>query len=207
MRERFEKIYEDVIGKLTNMLPSYLTYHSVAHTQYVLKMAEYLARREGFSDGDIFLVKIAALYHDLGFIDGMKNHEEKSCKMAKDELKDYHFSEEDILKICGMIMATKIPQKPQNLLEKVLADADLEYLSTQNFEKVSEMLLNELRHYNPELTREQWHVIQIKFMENHSYHTDFCKKYKESFKQQHILKLKGLDLKSLQNRQLTNSKK
>jgi uncharacterized protein len=205
MREKFEIIHEEVVETLANELPSYLTYHSVAHTKYVLKMAEYLACKEGCIDEEIFLLKIAALFHDIGFIDGMKNHEEKSCKIAEITLKRYDFKEEDILKICGMIMATKIPQNPQTKLERILADADLEYLSTQNFEPLGEMLLNELRHYNPNLTREQWHVIQIEFMEKHSYHTDFCKKYKESFKHQHILKLKGLDLKSIQNRQLTNS--
>ena len=97
-------------------------------------------------------------------------------------------------------MATKIPQNPQNLLEEILADADLEYLSTQNFEPVSEMLFLELKYFNPAFTREDWRMVQIDFLSKHAYHTDFCKRYKENFKQQHLLKLKGLDLKSLHHK-------
>ncbi|AWV96984.1 HD domain-containing protein [Arcticibacterium luteifluviistationis] len=200
MRAKFEAIYEEVIERLTNELPSYLTYHSVDHTKYVLKMAEYLAGREGCSDADILLVKVAALFHDIGFIDGMKNHEEKGCEIAKAYLIAYGFKEKDIEIICGMIMATKIPQNPQNLLEKILADADLEYLSTQNFEPVSELLYTELKHLNPNLMRDEWNRIQIDFLSKHHYHTDFCKRYKENFKQQHLLKLKGLDLKSVRQK-------
>ena len=48
--------------------------------------------------------------------------------MAKEELPKFGLSEKDIELICGMIMATKIPQNPKTKLEKIIADADLEYL-------------------------------------------------------------------------------
>jgi uncharacterized protein len=200
MKTVFEKVHKDVIKALTEGLPAYLTYHSVNHTIYVLKMAEYLSWREGLAEDDIYLVKIAALFHDIGFLEGRENHEEKGCVIAKKELGKYNLSTLDIDKICGMIMATKIPQKPKNHLEEILADADLEYLSTENFEPVSEMLFNEIKHYNPDFTREEWYNVQIDFMEKHHYHTDFCKKYKESFKKQHVMKLKGLDLKTIKSK-------
>lgn len=197
MKEVFDKISVRVFAELGEKLPTYLTYHSVEHTKYVLKMAEYLAKREGVNERETCLIKISALYHDFGFIDGRENHEEKSCQIARKELANSGLSIEDIDKICGMIMATQIPQKPQNLLEKILADADLEYLSTQSFEPVSELLYNELRYFKPSLTREEWNDIQIAFLKQHEYHTDFCKKYKESLKHQHLLKLQGLDFKSI----------
>ncbi|SOE21754.1 uncharacterized protein SAMN06298216_2212 [Spirosomataceae bacterium TFI 002] len=200
MKSLFDKVYDEVLDILTSELPQYLTYHSVNHTLYVLKMAEYLAWREGLPPEEIELIRLAAIFHDIGFIEGREDHEEKGCRIAREMLSKYEFSEEELEKICGMIMATKIPQKPKNLAERVLADADLEYLSTENFEPVSEMLFKELRHFNKDLSRSEWQEIQISFLENHAYHTDFCKKYKESFKHQHLLKLKGLDLKSIQSK-------
>lgn len=193
----FDKIYPVVMDILTRELPVYLSYHSVNHTSYVLKMAIYLAQKEGLTQSEIELVSIAALFHDIGFIKSRENHEEKGCEIAQKMLASYQVSDKDISKICGMIMATKIPQKPNNILEEVLADADLEYLSTQNFESVGELLFEELRHFNTKLSRQEWKEIQIEFLENHTYHTDFYKKNKENFKRQHLLKLKGLDLKSL----------
>lgn len=191
MTETFNKIRSNVIDTLTKKLPTYLTYHSVEHTKYVLKMAEYLAWRAGVSDHEVFLIKVAALYHDIGFIEGRENHEERGCKIARKDLPEYQISEEDIDTICGMIMATKIPQNPKNLLEEILADADLEYLSTQNFDPVSDMLFNEIRHYRPDFTLDEWNDVQIDFLTTHSYHTEFCIKYKENFKQQHLMKLRG----------------
>lgn len=190
MRAPFEQIYYDVIQNLGYNLPSYYTYHSVRHTIYVEKMAYYLARRMEMPEEDIYLIRVAAIYHDTGFLVQKDNHEEISCELAAGELMKYGLSAEDISKVTGMIRATKIPQHPRNVLEDILADADLEYLSTENFGRVNNLLLDELRHFNPELSQEEWDKIQISFLEKHSYHTAFYKKNKENFKQQHLRKLK-----------------
>ena len=200
METKFEDISRKALEVLSQKLPAYLTYHSIEHTKYVVKMAEYLAWREDMPDHDIFLSKVAALYHDIGFIKTRENHESIGCDIAREELPKEGIHPDDVTKICGMIMATKIPQNPQNLHEEILADADLEYLSAQNFEPVSEMLFKELKHFNPAFTRKDWRKVQIDFLSNHCYHTSFCKRYKESFKEQHLLKLKGLDLKSLKGK-------
>jgi uncharacterized protein len=189
MEEPFEKIYANTIEKLESELPDHLTYHSLDHILYVLKRAEYIANKEGIDKYNTFLIKVAALYHDMGFIISPENHEETSCELARNELPEYNLSKEDIEKICGMIMATKIPQNPQNDLEKVLADADLEYLSTKNFFPVSEKLFYELKHFNNDLNREKWNQIQIKFISNHSYHTNYCKHYKEFRKKRNLNQL------------------
>lgn len=73
------------------------------------------------------------------------------CKIATKELKTLDFSDKDIKAICGMIMATKIPQSPKNRLEVILADADLEYLSTSRFKIVSDKLFKELKAGNPKI--------------------------------------------------------
>ncbi|MGK0138910.1 MAG: hypothetical protein ACI9DJ_002366 [Algoriphagus sp.] len=200
MKTKFEDISRKVLEVLSQKLPVHLTYHSIEHTKYVVKMAEYLAWRENMGDHDKFLIKVAALYHDIGFIKSRENHESIGCEIACEELPKEGIEPDDITKKCGMIMATKIPQKPQNLREEILVDADLEYLSTQNFEPVSDMLFKELKHFNPAFTRKDWRSVQIGFLSKYSYRTSFCKMYKESFKEQHLLKLKGLDLRSLQGK-------
>jgi uncharacterized protein len=110
----------------------------------------------------------------------------KSCQLAKKELPQFNFSNKEINSICGMIMATKIPQQPHNILEKILADADLEYLSTKYFYPVSDKLFSELKHFNSKLTEEKWNDIQINFIGNHSYHTNYCKRYKEFRKKRNL---------------------
>ncbi|MEZ4803105.1 MAG: HD domain-containing protein [Gelidibacter sp.] len=190
MDTAYEKIYHHVIDTLTNQLPDYLTYHSVLHSLYVVEKVIYIGNKEHVSKSELRLLKIAALYHDIGFIKTNFEHEVNGCEMARKDLKTFNIPEKEIDIICGMIMATKIPQQPKNHLEAILADADLEYLGTKHFKKVSELLFEEMKHYNPKLTREDWNAIQVNFMEKHTYHTKFCRHYKEFRKEKNLKGLK-----------------
>lgn len=191
MHSSFKAIYKHVIQVLENQLPDYLTYHSVEHTRYVLDRVIYIASKEGVSKNDLFLLKVASLYHDMGFTKNHIDHEAIGCKIARNELPGFGLSDKEINLICGMIMATEIPQQPKTHLEEILADADLEYLGTRHFNVVSEYLYNEIKHFRPDLTRKEWNQIQVFFMENHQYHTKFCKRYKAFRKQKHIAELKN----------------
>ncbi len=110
--------------------------------------------------------------------------------MAVAELPQFDISPEEIRKICGMIMATKIPQEPSTLYEKILADADLEYLGTDSFYETSELLYRELLHKQPKLSRQQWNEIQVNFLSSHTYHTNYCKVHCEPIKAAHLEALK-----------------
>jgi len=167
-------------------LPSWLHYHSTEHTKYVLEQAIFIAEKEQVEKNDLYLLKIAALYHDTGFIFNRDEHEALSCKIAAEELKEYDLDTEEIEQICEMIMATKIPQKPTSFLANILADADLEYLGTDKFLSFSQDLYQELLHYTPDLTQEQWNEIQVKFISNHRYHTTYCKQNREPKKQKNL---------------------
>lgn len=185
----FEKVYQKMMSQLENSLPSWLYYHSPAHTRYVLKQAEYIAQKENVSEEDLLLLKVAAVYHDSGFLISPKNHEKLGCQIAGNDLEAYGFDAHQIKKICGMIMATRIPQKPKNLLEKIIADADLEYLGTNKFEEFGNQLYQERLHFHPEMTLEEWNEIQIGFITSHTYHTNFCKEHREPIKQKNLAKI------------------
>jgi predicted metal-dependent HD superfamily phosphohydrolase len=178
-------IYRDILAKL----PQHLTYHNLDHTAYVLEKAIFLAKQSNVSDRDLHLLKLAALFHDTGFIDNPKDHEEKGCKIAESYLAN-EYSKGDLDKIHGMIMATKIPQSPTNTLENILADADLEYLGTDLFDEIGQSLFVELKHFNPNFTQQAWDELQLVFMEKHHYHTDYCRVHREPKKQENLLKVK-----------------
>ena len=182
----FDFIYEGVVKELETGLPDWLHYHNVKHTKYVLQQAETIAEEEGINGRDLFLVKIAALYHDIGFLVHREDHEKLGCKIVREELKDSDLTTEEINKVCGMIMATQVPQQPQSILEKIVADADLEYLGTANFESFSKNLYKEILNIKPHLTKREWDEIQINFLSGHSYHTSYCKTHKEPVKQKNL---------------------
>jgi uncharacterized protein len=186
----FKRIYKKVMSRLENDLPPWLTYHSPAHTLYVLEKAEFLAEKEGVKGRELFLIKVAALYHDLGFVRDREDHENTGCEMAAMELPEYDLTPVEIIKICNMIAATKIPQNPKTNSEKILADADLEYMGTDQYHEISEKLYQEMLHSRPDLSREEWNEIQVNFLSNHSYHTNYCRKHCEAIKADHLKKLR-----------------
>lgn len=180
------KIQDDIVSLLKTKLPKHLTYHSLEHTLYVLDRAIHIAVKEGVSGNDLRLIKIAALCHDIGFIKSNFNHEQIGCEIVRNHFKRYNLTSEEVEQICGMIMATRIPQRPKNLLEEVVADADLEYLATNRFKTISNKLYLEQKHFNPMLTQKQWNIIQIEFLSKHKYFTKYCKQYKEHRKQKNL---------------------
>lgn len=169
----YQKAVEHILSRLKAELPANLKYHSPDHTISVIKAAEKLGERHGISAHEMQLLVTASAYHDSGFLRTYKNHEEESCRIAQETLPQFGYSEEDITQIKGMIMATKVPQQPHNLLEKIICDADLFYLGGDNYERISQTLHNELKLNGLDLNEDQWLDMQINFLESHNYWTDF----------------------------------
>ncbi len=182
----FKEVEDFVVGLLKKELPKNLFYHGIHHTLDVLRSAVMIGKEEKITEEEMLLLKVAVLFHDSGFTQVYKNHEEKGCDLARQYLPGYGFTQNEIDTICGMIMATKIPQAPNTKLEKIIADADLEYLGTDAFDKVSRTLFEEIKIYLNVESERQWNIIQMNFLKNHHYFTDFCKKNREAEKQKHL---------------------
>ncbi len=183
------QMQEYVLNMLSTELPKQYFYHCPEHTLYVQEKTQEIGRNEGCSEDELNLLNIAALWHDTGYIRIYGNHEEQSCLLAQQYLPEYGLSADDIDTICGIIMATKIPQSPKNKLEEIIADADLEYLSADTFEIKSQDLFHELQWLNPMLTEKKWNEMQISFITKHKYFTRFCIENREPVKQIRLDKL------------------
>ncbi len=186
---RYLEAKKYILQRLRNELSPNLHYHGLQHTLDILKSAMSIGKQEKISKYDMQLLKTSALFHDSGFMVSNKEHEKQSCKLAKKALPGFQFSAEEIKKICGMIMATRIPQTPKNHLEEIICDADLDYLGTDDYANISAELFKELNHRNP-LSQKEWLNIQIKFLEGHHYFTNTAKKLRTLKKTQTLRKLK-----------------
>lgn len=187
---QFEHAGRFILGKLSNELPKHLTYHSVEHTRDVYNSAELLGRQENVSPYELKLLLTAAWFHDAGFLKGPKDHEETSCHIAREVLPDFDYTPAEIERICGMIMATKLPQTPGNHLEEILADADLDYLGRDDFFITGEKLFDELLVLGMLTTRMQWNILQVKFLESHHYFTKTAIALRQPKKQEHLEQIK-----------------
>jgi uncharacterized membrane-anchored protein YitT (DUF2179 family)/predicted metal-dependent HD superfamily phosphohydrolase len=172
---QFEKAQQFIINKLKEELPKYLTYHNLNHTLEVLRYAEQIAAGEKITGDQLTILRTAALLHDTGFLEAYTGHEEVSCSFAKTFLPQFEYSNEQIDEICELIMATKIPQTPQNKLGEILCDADLYYLGTDDYKPKAETLYQELFEAGLIKSREEWVHHQIKFLHSHVYFTETLK--------------------------------
>jgi predicted metal-dependent HD superfamily phosphohydrolase len=128
--------------------------------------------------------------HDAGFSISVQDHEMHSCRIAELLMLDHGFPDSDIRMVKNMIMATRIPQKPKNILEKIICDADLDYLGRSDYYSKSHRLFKELKSRGVIQSDTEWHKEQIQFLENHRYHTDFARKYLAPEKKKRLEELK-----------------
>jgi uncharacterized protein len=188
----FSEIKKHVVDKLEKGLSPALTYHNLSHTLDVLEQAEVIAIAESITnEEDLLLLKISALYHDVGFLQTYGGHEEESCAVAWQELSLFGFSEQQLQKVAGMIRATKVPQIPQNTLEEIICDADLDYLGRDDFFATGLSLYKEFLDQKIVTDEDSWNQLQVKFLESHHYFTETSKNCRQQEKQRHLEEIKA----------------
>jgi histidine kinase len=194
-----EKIKHRVYNRLKD-LDQRLHYHTIWHTTDVLVQVERIAKSEGVTnERDLLLLKIAALYHDTGFLETYNNHEEAGCRIFMEDaeimLYELTINEKEI--ICQIIMATKIPQEPNGLFEEIICDADLDYLGREDFWLIGKKLFAELHTYGFVKDETEWNILQHSFLEKHQYFTKTTKKERTIKKAEY---LHAINLKLMQNK-------
>ena len=176
-----------ILNKLENDLPANLFYHSIDHTLDVYDCAKSIAKEEGVSDTDLKLLLVGAIYHDAGYLEQNHDHEQISCEIARSYLSQFNYTQEEIDLICGIIMATKIPQRPKTHLEKVICDADLNYLGRTDFFSIGDSLYREMLAIGYIKNKAEWNRVQLDFMQQHHYFTPTAIKHNNSQKVKNII--------------------
>ncbi len=179
-----------ILDKLESELSDHLYYHGIHHTLDVLYTVEELCYYEKVTPYEEMLLKTAALFHDSGFTIAAQEHERLGCGIAHNHLPRYGYKAQEIERICGMIMATKIPQTPKNELEKIMCDADLDYLGRDDFYDIGRTLFEELKASNVLSSEEAWNRIQVSFLEQHRFFTPTNRKRRTPKKQRYLAELK-----------------
>jgi adenylate cyclase len=189
---QFTDIQEIILDKLEKELPKFLYYHNVKHTVDVVTEVELIGWAEGCTDEEILLLKTAGLFHDAGHTIAYDNHEELGCQLSREFLPKYGYTQEQIDKICEIIMATKLPPQPNNLLEAIICDSDLDYLGRSDMIPVSNTLFKELAEQNKITSFNDWNKLQVKFISGHQYFTETARNLREVNKQKQIERIKKL---------------
>lgn len=189
---QFIDLQEIILDKLEKELPEYLFYHNVKHTVDVVTEVELIGWGEGCSDEEILLLKTAGLFHDAGHTIAYDNHEFYGTQIARAMLPGFNYTPGQIESICSIIMSTKLPPRPTNLLENIICDSDLDYLGRSDFIPVSDTLYEELKAQNKMQSLNDWNKLQVKFISGHQYFTRTARSLREVNKQLQIERIQSL---------------
>jgi predicted metal-dependent HD superfamily phosphohydrolase len=183
----YTQAFQFALGRLRSELPEKLTYHNLWHTtDDVLPGSVRLAQHTGIAEEEMRLLEVAAVFHDLGFTEAYANHELVGTRIVAQVLPAWGFSERQVERVMGMIMATRLPQAPRNLLEEILADADLDVLGRADFFSRNEALRQEWANHGLETPLQQWYEGQLAFLKSHTYFTPAARMLRNDTKKKNI---------------------
>lgn len=169
-------------------------FHDLSHTLDVVKAVSVMADHYKLEERARFIVLMAAYFHDLGyFTGGADGHEERGAKMAGDFLTGYGVEEDVIRAVKDCICATRMPQHPKNLMERIVCDADLFHLGGENFKERNDLMLSE-RVANGCLEPEGWRKQTLALLGGHRYHTEYAQQRLNEKKQKNIAFLKQQEM-------------
>jgi predicted metal-dependent HD superfamily phosphohydrolase len=183
----FEESWAYALRRLERELSPNLLYHGVAHTRDdVVPTVKRLAEMEGIGGEDLSMLLTSAWFHDLGYIVQPQYHELISVRIASEILPEFEFDHQKIETVKWAILATALPQKPQNHLEAILTDADLDVLGREDYPITSDNLRREHALYGAKYTDREWYARQLAFLEAHTYFTPSAKESRDGGKSKNI---------------------
>ena len=177
----FKKAEAFIVSLLKENLSPELLYHNIGHTLDVLDAALKISESEKISarmkSGScaspyFFMMQVSYMY--------IKIMRSQGCEMAREYLPGFGFTKAQITAICEMIMSTQIPQRPKTRLDRIIADADLDYLGREDVYIIADKLHEEMKLHNQLPDEKKWIPFQIDFLKQHQYFTDYSKGIRES---------------------------
>ena len=179
--------------QLTKSRCAVLPFHNLMHTMEVYENVLKIGMYEKLDMDELEPILLAALFHDVGNATVFMGHESYSADEALSFLTCYNYPNDKITIVCNCIYATQIPQRPRNIYESILCDADLFHLgSTLYFIKCGLLRKEWSNFLQLNHSDEAWNIMNIEFLKRHSYQTKYGKKILEPIKQENIRHLKNV---------------
>jgi predicted metal-dependent HD superfamily phosphohydrolase len=167
------------------------TYHNLRHTEKVVEAATEIANHFQLDDADFFVVVSAAWFHDLGYFLARESHEQAGAEMLRRFLEEKGVAQPIADQAAACVLATRLPQQPANLLERILCDADLYHLGTDDFRKNNKALRRERSLWQgTKVSGAEWRRDAIELLESHHYWTDYCRLMLDEGKRRNLKRLR-----------------
>jgi predicted metal-dependent HD superfamily phosphohydrolase len=165
-------------------------FHNLTHTVRVARNCLLLAQLESCTYEDTEQLLVAAWFHDTGYVAGSSGHEQESVKIFLAFIAKFNRSEDFNRRISELILATKMPTAPSDLLEGIICDADTSHLGAAEYDLCEKQLRRELEHSEKiVMSDHEWVLKNIAFFQQHHYYTEHARVLWDEQKRINLLRL------------------
>jgi len=191
-RELLDQLRAHVANLFQTHQDERFIYHNLHHTEQVVENVVRIANHYQLSDQDFFIVVAASWFHDMGYFFDCTQHESRGASLANDFLSANGVSSEVIEQVKGCIMATKMPQNPEGLLQQIVCDADLFHLGSDRFKERNRLMRKEAEAFiKHKIDKADWRIKTIALFKAHHYHTEFCQQLLNTKKAENLAELES----------------
>jgi hypothetical protein len=190
----YQKLIEKAEKKATILAGDHysprLLYHNINRIKEVVKAAKKIAKYSELSDQDNFILLSASWFFDIGTTCSVIKFENQivyiSAFMAENNV-DKSITDRAI----SLIMATDFEHSPVSLLEEIIKDAITYYYGKKSFANTIEDQRKEIELIRQkELAPHAWLTKNLTLLENHKYHTIYCRQTLDESKNKNISEIR-----------------
>ena len=177
---------------LTTELSENCVFHTINHTLDVVSNAEIIGRYCKLDENSLNVLRICALFHDVGYVDAYNDHERFSAERARTYLYSKKIDPEIIDQVEKAILSTKTPQNPKDQISRILCDADLMNLTFDDYFEQLDLMRKEWEKVGKaKLNSHEFHLSSLEFFQSHEYHSKYGKKVLQPKKEQTAEKIRN----------------
>ena len=181
------KVADHVISLMGELLPPTLFFHNLSHTTDVVFAVSEIGEHLKLDNSEMDILKIAAWFHDCGYLYEYTGHEEISKVMARTYLIRQAAKKGFIEDVLACINATKMPQEPKNTLQQIICDADFYHFTLKGYGQKAHQLRKEWEIYRGKFYNDaDWNQLNLNLLQQHQYFTTYGKEIWQPLKMKNI---------------------
>lgn len=191
---------------LVKHLPSHFVFHNYDHAEQTVAVAQDFSGKAMLPLEDELALLLAAWFHDVGYVEGRKDHEERSVDIFQDFQKVESLPKKLTDSVIELILSTKEDAQTESLQQKILHDANWAWLGRKRFFRRGSLLrLERERCEGKTYTLQDWNEYLLELQLKQTFYTAWAKEEFDTRKNKNIAKQREnlLDAEKKTTRKIT----
>lgn len=188
-----ERASEYVLELLNENLSPKFVFHNQRYTVQIVHAVSVISKAEEVALNDQFILKVAAWFHHVGFIERKKNHREISAEIAADFLRSFEVEAEAVDQVTSTILKSESPWDVSSTLDMILYDADYYFLAASNYREMLDRRREEMTQIQGPLSALVWADFIEECFVQHQYLTNYGQEFLHNLRRVNYLNYKNLN--------------